>query len=266
MALHLLQIAKKLAHDAGRLALDYQRRNFKVETKNHPNDLVTEVDMACEDFIIKTIRQHFPDHSILSEESGVLEGSSDYKWIIDPIDGTKNFASGNPLFCVSIAVAHKGVPILGVIEAPALKESFWARLEGGAHLDRRPLVVSQIGDLNKALIGADMSPDHHGERWKKGMELYHALGLAPCRATRQMGSAALALAFVAAGRLDGYFALELHPWDIAAAKVILEEAGGVITNMDDSMLNPKRGMVLASNGLVHQSMLNVVRQVGVDKL
>ncbi len=262
---HLLQFAKKLAYDAGKMALTYQKKGFSVSTKSSDIDLVTDVDKICDEFIVQTITTHFPDHSILSEESGLKEGTGDYKWIIDPIDGTTNFAHGLPLFAVSIAVVHKGQPIIGVVEIPALGETFWGQQGKGAFIGMKPIKVSQVGDLKKSLLATGFPYDRNGSRYKKTMELFDQF-YAAGQGVRRFGSAALDLCFVAAGRFDGFWEYDLQPWDVAAGKIILEEAGGMVTNMDGSTFNPKLRNIVGSNGLIHSEMLRVIKDSGADKL
>lgn len=262
---HLLQFAKKLAYDAGKMALMYQKKGFSVSTKSGANDLVTDIDKICDEFITRTILTHFPDHSILSEESGVKEGTGEYKWIIDPIDGTTNFAHGLPLFCISIAVIHQGKPIIGVVEIPALGETFWGQQGKGAFIGMKPIHVSKVGDLSKGLLGTGFPYDRTSPRYKKNMELFDAFYSAS-QGIRRFGSAALDLCFVAAGRFDGFWEYDLQPWDVAAGKIILEEAGGTVTNMDGSTFNPKLKNIVGSNGLVHSEMLKVIQSHGAEKL
>lgn len=266
MSIHLLQIAKKLAHDAGKMALKYQQKGFSVENKDgNPINLVTEADKAVDEFLVKTIRSNFPDHSILTEESGTLEGSSDYKWIIDPIDGTSNFAHGIPLFSISIAITHKGKPIIGVVEIPGLKESFWAQEGRGAYIGMKRIEVSKVRDLQKALLATGFPYDRKGPRFEKNVELFdhfyrESMGI------RRSGSAAMDLCFLACGRYDAFWEYDLKPWDIAAGKIILEEAGGIVTNMDGSPLTPKTGSLLASNGSLHESLLQSFKRMGADQI
>jgi myo-inositol-1(or 4)-monophosphatase len=266
MTMHLLQIAKKLAHDAGKMALKAQQKGFTVETKNgNPINYVTEVDKACEALILKTIESNFPDHSILSEERGAVEKGGEYKWIIDPIDGTSNFVHGLPIFSISIAVIHKGKPIIGVIEVPGLGENFWAQEGKGAFCNNKPIHVSKTNSLQKALFSTGFSYDRAGARYAKNMELWDAF-YKVSNGCRRLGSAALDLCFLAAGRYDGFWEYDLQPWDIAAGKIIVEEAGGTVTNIDGTPFNPKLGAILASNGLLHQEMQNLLRQHGADKI
>lgn len=262
---HLLQFAKKLAYDAGKMALTYQKKGFSVSTKTFAVDLVTDIDKLCDEFISKTIRTHFPDHSILSEESGLTEGTGDYKWIVDPIDGTTNFAHGLPLFAVSIAVIHKGKPIIGVVEIPGLGETFWAQEGKGAHIGMKKIQVSKTANLEKGLLATGFPYARTEPRYKKNIELFDAF-YAAGQGVRRFGSAAVDLCFVASGRFDGFWEYDLQPWDVAAGKIIVEEAGGMVTNMDGSTFNPKLKNILASNGLVHSDMLRVIKEHGADKI
>jgi myo-inositol-1(or 4)-monophosphatase len=261
MPLHLLQIAKKLGHDAGKMALKYQKHGFKTETKGRSNNLVTDADKACNDLIIKTISTNFPDHTIISEESEIMHGDSDYKWIIDPIDGTSNFAHGIPLFAISIAVVYKGKPIIGVVEIPALKESFSAKSGEGAYLGTNRIHVSKKNKMEECLFATGFPYERGSERSDMAMKLYKSFH-GPSHGVRRFGSAALDLCYVAAGRFEGFFEYGLEVWDIAAGKVILEEAGGMVTNMDGSKLNPKDKNLLASNGLMHQQMMEIIKKEG----
>ncbi|MFA5789254.1 MAG: inositol monophosphatase family protein [Candidatus Gracilibacteria bacterium] len=265
MPIHLLQFAKKLAYDAGRMALTYQKKSFSVSTKGSPNDLVTDVDKICDEFLIKTIHSHFPDHSILTEESGVIEGSGEYKWIIDPIDGTTNFAHGLPFFAISIAIIHKGKPIIGVVEAPGLGETFWAQEGKGAYSGMEPIHVSKTGNLGQSLFGTGFPCERTSPRYKKNVELFDQF-YGTSHGVRRIGSAALDLCFVARGSFDGFWEYDLQTWDVAAGKIILEEAGGTVTNMDGSTFNPKLKNIVGSNGLIHSEMLRVIREHGGEKL
>ncbi|MFA6024119.1 MAG: inositol monophosphatase family protein [Candidatus Gracilibacteria bacterium] len=264
MPTHLLQFAKKLAYDAGKMALTYQKKGFNIETKSNSSDLVTDVDKICDEFLTKTIHSHFPDHSILSEESGISGGTGEYKWIIDPIDGTTNFAHGLPLFGVSIAVVYKGKPIIGVVEIPGLGETFWGQEGKGAFMGMKPIQVSKVATLEKSLLGTGF-PYAREARYKKNIELFDAF-YSKTQGVRRFGSAAVDLCFLACGRFDGFWEYDLEPWDIAAGKIILEEAGGTLTNMDGSSFNPKLKNIAASNGILHSEMLRIIKDLGGDKL
>lgn len=265
MPIHLLQIAKKLAHDAGKMALKSQESGFSISSKTSPIDLVTDADKACEELILKTIRVHFPDHSILSEEIGAVDHNGDYKWIIDPIDGTTNFAHGLPLFAISIAVVYKGKPIIGVVEVPALKETFWAQEGRGAYVGNKEIHVSKTAKLEASLLATGFPYARRDGRYAKNMILFDAFYKLN-QGVRRFGSAAIDLCFTAAGRFDGFWEYDLKPWDVAAGKIIMEEAGGMVTNMDGSIFNPKVEAILASNGLIHGEMLRVIKEHGGDKI
>lgn len=265
MPLHLLQIAKKLGHDAGKMAFDFQKKSFKVQKKGGAhNNLVTEADHACEELIIKTIRSNFPDHGIISEERETIQGSSEYKWIIDPIDGSNNFAHGLPLYAVSICVVKNGKPIIAVVDIPALGEHFWAKHGEGAFLNGKQILVSQRSELQEALISGSYTYDTDKYR-DKSLELWAHFGK-ECRALRRLGSTVMELAYLAAGRLDAFWAYRYEPWDIAAGKLIIEEAGGTMTNMDGSKLNPKLKNMLATNSVLHSEMLSHIQKLGGDRV
>lgn len=264
MPIHLLQIAKKLAHDAGHMALKMQG-SAKISTKDQAHNLVTEADKAVEELIVSNVLKYFPDHSILTEERDAIKGTGDYKWIIDPIDGTSNFAHGLPFFSVSIAVIHKGIPIIGVVDVPALRQQFWAQQGQGAYLGKKRIHVSQTAKLQNAMLATGFPYDRESQRYPmafKAMAHLHS----KARSMRPLGSAAAELAYVAAGYLDAYWEYNLQPWDIAAGKIILEEAGGSITNMDGSTLAPKKQSMLASNGLIHSEILQELKSLGADQL
>jgi len=265
MPLHLLQFAKKLAHDAGKLALHYQKSGVKAETKRSHTELVTEADRACEELIVSSIQKHFPTHSIVSEERPAIEGTGEYKWIIDPIDGTTNFAHGLPWFSVSIAIVHKGKPMIGIVEVPALGESFWAKHGEGAYLGKHRIGVSTTDELKHSLGATGFPYERSSARYSKAFELFEAF-YQPGLGVRRSGSAAMDLAYLAAGRLDFFWEYGLQAWDIAAGKIIVEEAGGLVTNMDGTPLNPKLENILASNGLVHNEALAMIKKHGGDKL
>ncbi len=266
MSIHLLQIAKKLAHDAGKMALKYQQKGTTIFHKDGSKiNLVTDADKACEELILKTIKSNFPDHAILSEEAGPIDGPGDYKWIIDPIDGTSNFAHGIPIFAISIAIAYKGKPIIGVIEIPGLKETFWAQEGKGAYIGNTPIHVSKTTDLGAALLATGFPYERDGKRFNKNIELFAEI-YKKTRGVRRMGSAAMDLAFLACGRYDAFWEFDLKPWDIAAGKILIEEAGGMVTNMDGTLLNLKTAAFLGSNGLLHNEMLKLIASQGAEKI
>ena len=221
------------------------------------NDLVTEADHAADAAIIATIRQNFPDHFILSEETGNVPSDSEFKWIIDPIDGTINFAQGIPICCVSIGLEKNGTMIMGAVYAPFLNEMFVAERGEGATLNDVPIAVSvQQNVINSCLvtgfpytyINMENGPLQVFERFiRKGVPV------------RRLGSAAIDLCWVAAGRFDGFYEHKLNAWDSAAGFIIVEEAGGVVTDLKGDPYSPYQPGIIASNGSIHSELLQWVK-------
>ena len=234
----MLNIAVKAARRAGsiinRAALD--RTKLEIRSK-HTNDFVTQVDRSAESAIIDIIRQAYPDHAILGEESGALEGKNpsgttsraEYRWIIDPLDGTTNFIHGFPQYCVAIALEHRGAIEHGVVYDPAKNELFTASKGRGAFLDDRRIRVTKCASLKDALVGTGFPFKEHAR-----LELYMKqlkLVMQSAAGVRRAGAAALDLAYVAAGRLDAFWELGLAPWDMAAGALLIQEAGGLVGDL-----------------------------------
>ena len=231
---------------------------FTVTNKEGINNPVTEADHAAEKAIISVITKNFPDHYILSEEAGEIIQDSNYKWIIDPIDGTINFAHGIPLNCVSIGIEKDGQVILGAVYNPHLNEFFLAEKGQGATLNEKPIRVSrQTETLHACLvtgfpytyINSDNGPLQVFERFiRKGVPV------------RRLGSAAIDLCWVAAGRFDGFYEHKLQAWDSAAGFLMVEEAGGRVTDFDGKPYSPYQHRILATNGHIHDEMLDIINQ------
>lgn len=260
----MLNIAVKAARRAGgiinRGSLDLER--VQVSKKQH-NDYVTEIDKAAEAAILDTIGTAYPDHSILAEESGATDRRSDYQWVIDPLDGTSNFIHGFPYYCVSIALLNKGVVEHAVVYDPNRNDLFTASRGAGAFLNERRIRVAKRDRLNEALIGTGFP-----FRELKGLEDYQRLFGAmtqSCAGIRRPGAAALDLANVAAGRLDGFFEQGLKPWDMAAGSLLITEAGGLVGNYvgDSDFLD--LGEILAGNPKVFAQMVQVVKEFSFAK-
>ena len=224
-----IEFIESVAHRAGILLKEGFGKEHQVDFK-HAKDLVTEMDKKAEDLILGEIRLKFPDHSILSEESGVLDGHADKLWIVDPLDGTINYAHGLPIFCVSIAYREKGSLQLAAIYDPMQNEMFSAEKGRGAFLSGNPMKVTGVSEMHLALLGTSFPAANSDMLARNSRIFLHMSGQA--QTLRRMGSAALDLAYVASGRLDGYWQLENHPWDFAAGALLIMEAGGVVTNMD----------------------------------
>ena len=227
-------------------------------------DLVTDVDLAVERMFRALIAERFPDHQILGEELG---GSASIPpgpcWVFDPIDGTTNFAHGVPIFCSSLALEIDGVPELAAVYDPSRKELFTAERGAGAFLNGRPLHVSSAHTLVDALLVTSFPYDIH-KRVDEIMGLFAAFA-GRTRAVRRLGSAAIDLCYVAAGRFDGCWARDLKPWDIAGGALIVAEAGGRVTELDGSTFRSRAGGVLATNGRIHDAMLDVIREDGLRR-
>jgi len=252
----VLNFAIQTAHDAGMLLLENFGRKITVSKKGDIN-LVTEADLASEALIVECIRSYYPKHAILAEESGMTEvAGSEYKWIIDPLDGTTNYAHGYPCFAVNIALEHNGEVVVGVTYDPTRDEMFAAERGQGANLNGRKIRVSETEDLKDALLITGFPYDfaqrpnfmHHFTQFILG-----------ARGVRRDGSAALDMAYLACGRFDGFWEEGLNPWDMAAGKLLIEEAGGVLTAYDGSAFDIYTPPLCASNGLIHEEMLKILK-------
>ena len=254
----MLNFATEIARDAGNLLVQ-KLGNAKISTKGDIN-LVTEADIAAENLIIERIRSHYPQHGILAEESGeaVLVGGkrSEWKWIIDPLDGTTNYAHGYPCFCVSIALERAGVLEIGVVYDPMRDEMFAAERGLGATLNDRKIRVSSVDQLSQSMLCTGF-PYNVRERADFAREFTNFTMIA--QAVRRDGSAALDLAYVACGRFDGFGEDGLSPWDIAAGALLIFEARGRVTNFTDEPLDIYNEQVLATNGMIHDAMMHVLR-------
>jgi len=220
-------------------------------------DLVTEVDLAIERMFRELISERFPDHGVLAEELGggrnVPRGPC---WVFDPIDGTTNYAHGLPIFCASLALEIDGVAEVAAVYDPTRNELFTAEREGGAFLNGRPIRVSAASDLVNAMLVTGFPYDVH-DRVEEIVGLFGAF-VGRARAVRRLGSAAIDLCYVAAGRLDGFWESDLKPWDMAGGALIVAEAGGCVTDMAGAPFRSRAGHVLATNGLLHDRMLEVI--------
>lgn len=234
----------------------FNNSDLTISNKEGVNNWVTEADHASEKAIIDCIQKDYPDHFILSEETGELKSNSEYKWIIDPIDGTINFASGIPICCVSIGLEKDGQVMLGAVYNPFMEEMFFAQKGFGASLNDKKIQVSQKGAaLHSCLVtgfpysylDSDNSPLQVFERFiRKGVPV------------RRLGSAAIDLCWVAAGRFDGFYEHSLQAWDSAAGFLIVEEAGGKVTDYAGNHYSPYQPHILATNGLIHEEMLEII--------
>lgn len=244
-----------MARDAGQILVKHQGQSLQVLSKGDIN-LVTEADLAAEKLITDRIRSYYPRHAILAEESGASDHTeAEWKWIIDPLDGTTNYAHGYPCYCVSIAAEHEGKIEIGVVYDPVRDEMFAAERGQGATLNDRTIRVSDVDQLNSAMVCTGFPYD---VRERPNFARHFIEFTMRSQAVRRDGSAALDLAFVACGRFDGFWEDGLNPWDTAAGIILIEEAGGQVTNYRGAPLDIYQPEVLASNGLIHESMMNVL--------
>ncbi len=221
-------------------------------------DLVTVADRASEDLIVGFLRRQWPDHDMIGEEGSRKETGSDYRWYIDPLDGTTNFAHGYPVFCVSIALEHKGERIAGVVYDPTRDEMFAAEKGGGAELNGKAMRVSKMGRLAECLVATGF-PSHKRHK-NPNIHFYHQITLRS-HGVRRAGSAALDLCCVASGRYDAFWEFNLNSWDTAAAVLLVQESGGVVTNFSGGPFEISSRQVLASNGLVHAELMAEFKEI-----
>lgn len=227
-------------------------------------DLVTQFDRRSQERIVRALRKQYPTHGILSEENVRRKSTAEYKWIIDPLDGTTNFAHGLPIWTLSIALEYDGTVVLGIVYDPTRKEMFHALKGGGAFLNKRRIRVSNVKKLDTALLVTGFPYDI---RKSKKNNLDHFSNFAVrAQAVRRLGSAALDLCYTACGRFDGYWEIKLSPWDQAAGSVIIKEAGGTITDFQNQEFDIYGDEVLGTNGHIHQQMLKILNKKHVKRV
>ena len=282
---HFLPAMSAIAREAGALLMHYFQKHIKIEYKGDA-DLVTAADRASEALIRERIQQQFPGHDVLGEEQGLNDQGSDYRWYVDPLDGTTNFAHGYPVFCVSMALEHRELGhrelerraskeqtekqaqrIAGVVYDPTRDELFSAEQGKGAHLNGAAIRVSQAAHLKESLLATGF-PSHKRHK-NPNIHFYHQITLRT-HGVRRAGSAALDLCNVASGRFDGFWEFNLNPWDTAAGALIVEEAGGKISRFDGSPFEIDSRETLASNGLIHPALVEEFEEIfagrGLDPL
>jgi len=256
----------KIAREAGALLMGHFARRVKIEYKGDV-DLVTIADRESEKLILGRIRAQWPKHDLVGEEGARIETGSDYRWYIDPLDGTTNFAHGYPVFCVSLAIEHKGKRAAGVVYDPTRDEMFVAEAGRGAYLNDQPISVSRTSNLAECLVSTGF-PSHKRHK-NPNIYFYHQITLRT-HGVRRAGSAALDLCCVAAGRFDGFWEFNLNPWDTAAGVLVVEEAGGRVSDFRGDAFQSNSRETLATNGLVHDAMLAEFQAIfggrGLEKL
>ncbi len=247
-----LQAAMEMARKAGDIHLEYFRTShLDMHTKLNDSDVVTAADKAAEDYIKTTIHQRFPDHGIIAEESGVENADHEWRWVVDPLDGTTNFSQGLPVFCCSIALEHFGEAVVGVVYAPYMRELFHAVKGSGAFLNGKRISCSDKAEISCAVVATGVPYDKNDN---PDNNLREIMAIVPhVRAVRRMGSAAMDLCYVAAGFYDAYWELNLKHWDIAAGRLIATEAGATVLS-----IRPDRNYSLLASG---DALLDVMRKL-----
>jgi myo-inositol-1(or 4)-monophosphatase len=257
----MINVAIEAAREAGKFLKYSVGKVRKIETKEgEERNLVSEIDRGSEEKIISLIKRHYPAHGILAEESGGSDPDAEYKWIIDPLDGTTNFLHGLPVFCVTIGIERRGEIIAGVVYDPNQDILYTAEKGCGAYMNGRRMKVSTTGKLINSLLmtgfpyDVAQNPEHAVEHFVNF--------LMEARGIRRFGSAALDLCYVAAGRLDGFWEVNLHPWDMAAGILLVTEAGGKVSDFAGAPLSIYGKKVVASNGVIHDAMVTVLGKPG----
>jgi myo-inositol-1(or 4)-monophosphatase len=252
-----LETSVEIAREAGALLSKYFERRVTFELKGE-HDLVTEADRASEQLVIERLSSHFPSHSIVAEEGGGHIGSSEYCWYVDPLDGTTNFAHGFPMYNITMALEQSGELIAGVIFDPEHNELFTAERGSGAYLNNRRIRVSKVNRLENTLVATGFPSRKRHEN--VNIHFYYQLAMLT-HGVRRAGSAALDLAYVASGRLDGFWEFGLNPWDMAAGILLITEAGGKCSDMKGGPVTLRGPHLVADNGLVHQQILDLFGEI-----
>ena len=256
-----LETAADIAREAGALIANYLERHIGFELKGD-FDLVTEADRASEKLIVERLKSHYPSHAIVAEEGGGQEGSSEYRWYVDPLDGTTNFAHGFPAFNVTMGLERAGELIAGVVFDPVRNEMFTAELGSGAYLNQHRIQVSKVPRIESSLVATGFPSRKRHEN--VNVHFYYQLAMLS-HGVRRAGSAALDLSYVACGRLDAFWEFGLNPWDIAAGVLMIREAGGTCSDMHGNPLNLRGPHILTDNTLLHQPMLSLFAEIFAGK-
>lgn len=251
-----LNAAVEISREAGELQLDGLNKAKKIEYKGNPFNIVTQVDKACEKLIVDYLKGKFPFHDILAEEGTDIKKESEWLWIVDPLDGTVNYAHGYPLFTVSIGLLHKGKPVVGVVYDPNRNEMFIGEHGGGAMLNDKPIRVSKNKTIESSMISTGFAYNVNETRLNNINHFNDFIK--KCHAIRRDGVASIDMCYIACGRYDGFWELFLKPWDIAGGAVIIKEAGGRLSMFDGKPLDIFGDEIVASNGLIHEEMLEIL--------
>lgn len=248
----------EIAREAGRFLKDNEGKITEIKEKGSFTNLVTDIDKGSEKMIKSFVEKNFPGHGVLAEESGASSPASEYRWIIDPLDGTTNFTHAFPVYCVSIAVEHKGEIVAGAVYDPNFDELFSAEKGSGSFMNGKRLKVTSTDKLERSMLATGFPYDVKDNPFNC-VEHFEAF-LVKSQAVRRMGSAAIDICYVASGRLDGFWEVNLHPWDTAAAVLITTEAGGKVTGFHGEKYSIYQKDIVLSNERIHTEMLEVIRE------
>ena len=252
----MFKFAKNTAKEAGDVLMKHFGNIKLIERKSTDIDLLTIADLETEAFILKKIRSFYPDHHIIAEESDLTKGNSEYRWVIDPLDGTTNFVHNLPIFAVSMGLQYNEETILGVVYNPAADKCFYAEKNGGAFLDGESICITSTNTLSNSLLVTGF-PYIHDNNWEINFSLFKEL-YGKTQGIRRLGAAALDFCFVAMGRFEGFWEFGLKSWDVCAGALILKEAGGKVTDWDGSPMPFSGRRVLATNGNIHDELIKTL--------
>ena len=252
----MLQFAIEIAKEAGDILMQHFGKISSYKQKSNAIDLVTIADTESESLIIDKIRSRYPEHDIIAEESDLDQTGSQYRWVIDPLDGTTNIVHNLPIFAVSIGLQLNEETIIGVVYNPAADRCFWADKNGGAFLNEKAISPRSSNTLSESLLVTGF-PYTKDERWEKGFVIFKEL-YGRTQGVRRLGAAALDFCFIAMGRFEGFWEFGLQPWDICAGALIVEEAGGKVSDWDGSPMPFSGHRILATNGHIHNEMVEVL--------
>jgi len=255
-----IDVAVKAAKEAGKIHKKYFQTDFKIERKSSPFDLLTIADKEAENTIVSLIKKHFPDHNILAEEYNYDKTHSEYTWIIDPLDGTNNFACGMPIFCASVALKYNNRIIVGAIYDVTRNELFHTQIGQGAFLNGKRIRVNSVNTLQDSLLITGFYYSR-GEEMIQTLETIKRFFLKRIMGLRRLGAAALDLCYIACGRASGFWEFELSPWDFATGKLLIEEAGGKVTGKyGEEIPLTEKSFIVASNRRIHEQMLEILNE------
>ena len=257
-----LDFTREIAFESGKVLNNYFGNIKSINKKTSSIDLVTEADLSSEKILIDKIYKKYPDHTIITEESDLKNKNSDFRWVIDPLDGTTNFVHNLPIFAVSIALQYKQKTVLGVVYNPAADKMFYATINNGSYLNEKPINISSSNTLSNSLIATGF-PYLHDDRWDLSFDIFKII-YSKTRGIRRLGSAALDLCFVAMGRFEGFYEFNLKPWDICAGTIIAHEAGAKVTDWNNNKLPFSGKRILATNGKIHKEMISILNSKKYD--